>query len=73
VSKQGKPGRKSMIWLGLGIVAVEALAVAGLVMALSGGGGDAVAQIAVCVALIIVPILFGIAVRSEIKGRRDKP
>lgn len=59
-----------MIWLAIGIIAVELLGIGGLVLALSGGGGYAVAQIAVCAALIVVPILFGIALRSELKARK---
>ena len=31
---------------------------------------SAVALIAVCIALIVVPILFGIALRSELRGPR---
>lgn len=59
-----------MIGLAIGIIAMELLGVGGLVLALSGGGGYAAAQIVVCAALIIVPILFGIAVRSELKARK---
>jgi len=66
-----KPVVKSrMIWLAVGIIGVELLAVGGLVLALTGGGGYAVAQIAVCIALIVVPILFGIALRSEVTSRK---
>ena len=60
-----------MIWLALGLIAVEAVGIAGLVVVLS-GGLEQFALIAVCVALIVVPILFGIALRSEIKGRSGK-
>lgn len=60
-----------MIWLVLGLLAVEAVGIAGLVIVLS-GGLENFAPAVVCVALIVVPILFGIALRSEIKGRRDK-
>lgn len=59
-----------MIGLAIGIIVMELLGVGGLIMALRGGGGYAAAQAAVCAALIIVPILFGIALRSELKARK---
>ncbi len=58
-----------MIWIALGLVAVEIVGVVGLIVVLN-GGLEQFAPIAVCVALIVVPILFGIALRSELKGRR---
>ena len=63
--------RGRLIWLAVGIIAVELLGVAGLVLAFT-GGIENYTVIAVCGALIVVPILFGIALRSEIKRRRDK-
>ncbi|MDP3491857.1 MAG: hypothetical protein Q8R82_01995 [Hyphomonadaceae bacterium] len=58
-----------MIWIVLGLIAVEIVGVLGLVIVLN-GGLEQLAPIAVCVALIVVPILFGVALRSELKVRR---
>ena len=58
-----------MIWAVLGLIAVEIVGVVGLIIVLN-GGLEQVALIAVCVALIVVPILFGIALRSELRGPR---
>lgn len=66
------PGAAKMIWIAIGMIAVEMIGVGGIVLALAGGGGYAAAQIAVCAALIIVPILFGIAIRSELKARKKQ-
>lgn len=60
-----------MIWLALGLLAVEILGVVGLVIVLN-GGIEHFAPVAVCAALIVVPILFGIALWSEYKARKDK-
>lgn len=62
---------KPIFWLMLGLFVVEIVGIAGLVIVLN-GGLEQFALIAVCSALIIVPILFGIALRSELKGRRNK-
>jgi hypothetical protein len=59
-----------MIWLAIVIIAMELLGIGGFVLALSGGGGYATAQVAVCAALIVVPILFGVALRSELKAKK---
>lgn len=58
-----------MIWAVLGLIAVEILGIVGLVIVLN-GGLEQFALIAVCIALIVVPILFGIALRSELRGPR---
>ena len=66
-----KPASRSgMIWLAVCIIGVELLAIGGIVLALTNGGGYAVAQIAVCTALIVVPVLFAIALRSELKAKK---
>lgn len=64
-----KSASRRMIWLILGLLAVEIVGIAGLVIVLS-GGLQQFALIAVCAALIVVPILFGVALRSELKGPR---
>jgi hypothetical protein len=61
-----------MVWLVLGLLAVELVGVVGLVTVLS-GGLEQFALIAVCAALIIVPILFGVALRSELRGKTGRP
>lgn len=61
-----------MIWLVFGLLAVEIVGIAGLVVVLS-GGLEQFALIAVCAALIVVPILFGIALRSESRGKTGSP
>jgi hypothetical protein len=58
-----------MIWLLVGLLAVEIVGIAGLIIVLS-GGLEEFALIAVCAALIVVPILFGVALRSEMRGPR---
>lgn len=63
------PGRAQMMWLAIGIVAAELLAVGGLVLVFTSPGINVVAAI-VSVFLVVVPILFGVAVRSELKARR---
>ena len=59
-----------MMWMVIGLVAIEILGVVGLVAVLDGGLNQ-IAPVAVCIALIVVPILFGIALRSELR-RPDK-
>ena len=59
-----------MKWLVIGLVAIEILGVAGLVAVLNGGVNQ-IAPIAVCLALVVVPVLFGIALHSELR-RPDK-
>lgn len=61
-----------MIWLVVGLLAVELVGIAGLITVLN-GGLDQFALIAVCVALVVVPILFGIALRSELRGKTGRP
>lgn len=58
-----------MKWLVAGLVAVEILGIVGIVTVLN-GGLQQLAPIAVCIALIVVPILFGIALRSELQRPR---
>jgi hypothetical protein len=58
-----------MIWLLVGLLAVEIVGIAGLIIVLS-GGLEEFALVAVCAALIVVPILFGVALRSEMRGPR---
>jgi hypothetical protein len=65
------PRSKNLIWLVLGLLAVEVVGIAGLVVVLS-GGLEQFALIAVCVALIVVPTLFGIALRSELRGKTGR-
>jgi hypothetical protein len=60
-----------MVWLALGLLAVELVGIAGLVTVLS-GGLEQFSLIAICVALIVVPILFGIALRSELRGKTGR-
>jgi len=64
-----RPGSQRTVWLILGLLAVEIVGIAGLIVVLS-GGLEQFALIAVCAALIVVPILFGVALRSELKGPR---
>lgn len=64
-------GRHFAIWLAVGLIAVEIVGIAGLIIVLS-GELEQVAPIAVCAALIVVPILFGIALRSEFKGQTGR-
>ena len=66
------PGSHRAIWLVVGLLAVEIVGVAGLIIVLN-GGLEQFALIAVCAALIVVPILFGIALRSEFKGKTGSP
>lgn len=58
-----------MIWLAIGILGVEILGIVGLVFVLN-ADGYAAAQIAVSIALVVVPVLFSIALYSEFKGKR---
>ena len=60
------------LWLVLALFVVELIGIAGLIIVLS-GGLEQFADIAVCAALIIVPILFGIALRSELRGKTGRP
>ncbi len=53
----------------IGLIVVEIVGVLGLVLVLN-GGLEQFAPIAVCAALIVVPILFCIALRSELTGPR---
>jgi hypothetical protein len=62
-------GGRGVIWAVLGLIAVEIIGVVGLVIVLN-GGLEQFALIAVCLALIVVPIVLGIAMRSELRGRR---
>ena len=61
-----------MIWLVIGLLAIELVGIVGLFTVLN-GGLEQVAPIAVCAALIMVPILFGIALRSELRGKTGRP
>jgi uncharacterized membrane protein len=63
------PDKGVMIWLAIGLIAVEVVGVAGLAIVLS-GGLEQFALIAACVALVVVTILFGIALRLELRRPR---